>query len=146
MKDSTRTTLQDGVSGLVALVIIGTLLIMATTGCAVSRKHEATHAQFKPANNWRPGSRCKTVGQARTSHIAVIVQKDCFRAGLTTVGILVLNPEKKGAVAAEHAVQAVIAILGYRPASLPVIVAGKQGEHTFMLTAVADSTGTVARK
>lgn len=116
------------------------LLAVMFTGCAA----QAPKTTVKPANDFRPRARCKVLGKAKTSHVAVMVEKDCFRPGLTTVGIVVLNPEKKGTVAADHAAQAMIAILGFRPA-LQMIVASKHKRLPFMLAAVVDRA-TVAQK
>ena len=143
MKDSMRATLLDGAKGLITLLVIGVLLVMVGGGCAAqaAQHNDSAHkvSAFKPARNWKPGKRCRTLGKALTSHVAVIVQKDCWRAGVTSVGIVVLNTERGGAVADAHTKQALIAILGYHPA-LAILVASKHKHLPFALSLV---TGAV---
>ncbi len=139
MKDSMRKTLLDGAKGLLTLLVIGALLVMVGGGCAAlaSQHNDSAHkaSTFKPARNWEPGKRCRTLGKALTSHVAVLVQKDCWRAGVTSVGIVVLNTERGGAVADQHTKQALIAILGYHPA-LSILVASKHKHLPFALSLV----------
>ena len=90
-------------------------------------------------------------GQAMTTHVAVMVEKNCLKNGLTTVNMVVLNPEPKGnvkgGVAAEHATQAITAILGFKPV-LKIVLYGKKKGKTFFLTVVTgiSSPTTVAAK
>ena len=145
-----KRDLLDGMTGLVTLVVIGTVLVMAA-GCARVHEHETVVRGNKAiAKDWKPSKRCKTLGKAVTSHVAVLVERNCLRNGLTTVNMMVLNPEKKGnikgGIAAEHAVQAVTSILGFKP-RLAILFYGKTKGKTFFLTAVMESDKrTVAAK
>ena len=145
-----KRDLLDGMQGLVTLVVIGTVLVMAA-GCATVHEHETVVRGNKAiAKEWKPSKRCKTLGKAVTSHVAVLVARDCLKKGTTTVNMLVLNPEKKGnvkgGIAAEHAVQAVTSILGYKP-KLQILFYGQTKGKTFFLTVVVESDKrTVAAK
>lgn len=140
MKDSTRAALKDGVSGLLTLFVIGTLLVLGTSGCATAHEqHAHKRSTVKPANNWRPGARCKQLGKAMTTHVAVLVEKNCLRNGLTTVNMVILNKEKKGTVAGEHAVQAVTSILGFKP-KMKILFYGKMKGKLLVMAAVSGVT------
>ncbi len=154
MTDSMWTALRDGATGLVTLLVIGTILVLSATGCAVTaRKHKAHVAApgFKVARNWKPGKRCKTIGKAITSHVSVLVQRDCLRNGMTTVAMTILNGEAKdgvkGGVAGEHGVQAVTAILGYKPKLALLFYGTTKGVHVVLAAVTGAATNpTVATK
>lgn len=132
---------------LVERIALAILLMVALTvgnllsGCA-GNIHANEAPSFKtakpPKKNWKPGRRCKRIGQAVTSHVAVLVERNCFRAGLTTVNMLVLNKANKGKTAAKHAVQAVTSILGFKP-NLKILFYGKTKGKVFFMTAVTGS-------
>lgn len=131
---------------LVERIALALLLVVALTlgnllsGCAVnSHAHKApSFKTARPQKNFKPGRRCKQLGKAVTSHVAVLVERNCFRNGLTTVNMLVLNKANKGKVAAEHAVQAVTSILGFKP-KLRILFYGKTKGRVFFMTAVTGS-------
>lgn len=132
----------------VAAMLMAFVMSQMLVGCA-AQTHDHGHAVKAPkqsmAKEWKPGKRCKQIGKAKTSHVAVLVERNCLKNGLTTVNMLVLNSEKKGLVAADHAAQAVTSILGYKP-TLKVLVYGKSHGKVFFLAAVTESTGPVARR
>ena len=63
----------------------------------------------------KPTSRCKLIGRAKTPNVAVLVERDCLKNGLTTVNIVVLNTAKKGTIAAEDSIKLITNILGFVP-------------------------------
>ncbi len=140
MKATTRNDLRDGATGLVTLVLIGAILILST-GCAVrhaGHKHGIAKAPKGFGKMWKPGRRCKPLGKVVTKNVAVMVERNCLRNGVTTVGILVLNTANKGKLAASDAAQGVVSVLGFRP-TLATVFVGKIKKSVFILSVV---TGT----
>jgi hypothetical protein len=141
--------------GALMMILALATLAMQTMGCAASTgtmHPQVAHAEHKGHNHaapapkpWKKSKRCKTLGKAKTSHVAVLVERNCLRNGLTTVNMVVLNKEREGKVAADHAAQATIAILGFKP-TLTLLFMGKLKGKVFYLTAVGESTGPVAVK
>lgn len=131
-----KRDLLNGAVRLVALMLVWAVLVMVASGCNAHATHKHVSTLTTPMpKNWKPGKRCKTVGKAMTSHVAVLVERNCLKNGLTTVNMIVLNKEKKGNVAAEHAVQAVTSILGFKPV-LKILFYGKTKGKVFFMTAV----------
>ena len=150
MKDSTRKDLRDGMTALVTLVVISTILVMVSTGCAAvahdSHGHAVKSAPKAMAKVWKPGRRCRTLGTEHSKRVAVMVQKDCIKNGVTTVAIVVLDNSNKGKDAAKDAVFMVKRILGFDPV-LKAVVVGKDKGKVFMLTVVTGaSSATVANR
>jgi len=130
------------------MMLIWAILVTVASGCAMVHEHDTVvRGNRAMAKEWKPSKRCKTLGKAKTSHVAIVVQKDCFRNGVTTVGIVVLNTEKKGAVADQHTKQALFSILGYHPA-LALVVASRHKYLPFALAVVtgARSSAAVAKR
>jgi hypothetical protein len=152
MKDSTRTALRDGASGLATLFVLGTLLVLASSaGCAAVAKdahvgHHHGGGRKLAAQAWKPGKRCKTLSKGYSDNVAVIVQKNCIQNGVTSVGMVVLNNEDKGKVAAKDAVGMITATLGFKPI-LKAVLVGKDKGKVFILAIVTGSDGQpVARR
>jgi len=130
------------IAALVTCLVGG--MIAATSGCAANVHPDHAHTVKAPkakAKPWKPGKRCKTIGKAMTSHMAVMVERNCLKNGVTTANIVVLNSEDKGKVAAGHAAQAITSILGFRP-QLKILFYGKAKGKTFFMTAVTGTTDT----
>jgi len=87
------------------------------TGCAAQTHNPTAHKPKKTqtAQPSKLSSRCKVLGKAKTSHAYVVVTRGCMSRSTTSVSIVVLNQEKRGKIAGDHAMQAVTSILGYRP-------------------------------
>jgi hypothetical protein len=137
------------IAGIVITSLVLALAFLLSVGCAANMHRDHGHTAKAPqakAQDWKPGKRCKTVGKAMTSHMAVMVERNCLKNGVTTANIVVLNSEKKGTVAAGHAAQAITSILGFKP-QLKVLFYGKAKGKVFFLTAVTGvSGGVVAAK
>lgn len=129
------------------VMVTAFVLSQFLVGCAV-RKPCATVTHKHPApkvKDWKPSKRCKTLGKAMTTHVAVLVERNCLKNGVTTVNIVVLNKEKKGTVAARHATQAITSILGFKPV-LKILFYGKAKGKPFFLTAVTGIGSTTVAK
>lgn len=146
--------MKDSTNKLAALLLISAVIALANmgAGCAVTpkaqmavhHKHNMTPAARKLAQGWAPTTRCKTLSKGYSKHVAVIVQQDCFQRGMTTVGIVVLDNEANGTIAAKDAVGMITATLGYKPA-LATVAFGKDKGKVFMLNVVVPKeSGTVA--
>jgi len=150
MRDSMFSRLLEGTQGLVILGMLWVLLAVATgTGCAAvahdGHGHQLKAAPMAMANAWKPGKRCKTLSKGYNDNVAVIIQKNCIRNGVTSVGIVVLNNADKGKVAAKDAVGMITATLGFRPI-LKAVLVGKDKGKVFILAVVTGSDGlAVAR-
>jgi len=110
-------------------------MVAMVGGCAISHKTDiGTIAKKK----WKKNPRCKVIGKAHTPNIAVLVERNCLRNGLTTVNMIVLNTSNKGKTAAEDGVKLITKILGFKPV-LTILFYGKAKGLPFFLCAV---TGT----
>ncbi|MCK5016336.1 MAG: hypothetical protein KAS32_04615 [Candidatus Peribacteraceae bacterium] len=111
------------------LVALGGIV---TTGCAT---------YFTPTidslvqKKWTPNPRCKVIGKAHTPNVAVLVEKNCLKNGLTSVNIIVLSTKKDGKKAAEEGVKLVTKILGFKP-KLGLLFYGKAKGLPFFMCAV----------
>ena len=123
------------------------LATFMTLGCgaAQSQTHgvqHAHHATMKaPAlargmtGDWKPGARCKTLGKRMTPNVGVLVERDCLKSGVTTVGIVVFNTTRKGKTAARDSARLVVDILGFKP-KLTALFVGRTGKNVFILSVV----------
>ena len=140
MKDLMHDLMEAGRdASVVGVVMLLAAMLVYGVGCAGAHQghgHGLTAPNKALAKAWKPGKRC---------------EKNCLKNGLTTVNMVVLNPEPKGnvkgGVAAEHATQAITAILGFKPV-LKIVLYGKKKGKTFFLTVVTgiSSPTTVAAK
>jgi len=106
-------------------------------GCSA---HGHQHAVKTPTvKDWAPSKRCRTIAKVRTANVAVMVERNCFRNGVTTVGMVTLNNRGNGDVAARDAVILVKNALGFTP-RLTALFYGKTHGKLFILAAV---TGAV---
>jgi hypothetical protein len=151
MKNLMEDLLEAGrnASVVVVVMLLAAMLVYGV-GCAGAHQghgHAVTAASKAMTKAWKPSKRCKVLGKAMTTHVAVLVERNCLKNGVTTVNMVVLNKEKKGTVAARHAGTAITSILGFRPV-LKVLFYGKAKGKPFFLTAVTgiSSAGTVAAK
>lgn len=107
-------------------------LVVLFSGCAAPHQHIHKQPTMKP---WKPGPRCKIIGQERTSNIAVIIERNCMKNGVTTISMVVLNNKKNGTVAATDGARLIKKILGYKP-TMAVLLYGKAKGLPFFLCIV----------
>jgi hypothetical protein len=127
----------------VLLLGFGLLVFLSLVGgCAAvpAHKHVKAPAYFKV------GKRCRTIGKDYNEKVAVLVQKNCVRNGVTTVAMVIFDTRDKGKAAALSAVHMVKRILGFDPV-LRALVIGKDKGVPFILSVVTDiNNPTVAAK
>lgn len=170
MKDLMQDLTDAGrTAGAVALAMMIAAVVVFGVGCATHVDHvtglddtgravqwqrkafSVRGMQPRKAKTWKPGKRCKVLGKALTTHVSVLVEHNCLKNGVTTVNMVVLNSEPKGkvkgGVAADHAVQALTSILGFKP-KLKILLYGKTKGKVFFLTVVTGISGsaTVANR
>jgi len=133
---------------------LGLIVVALSQGCsAQAHQHNYSHKALKaphnaPAVSWNgPKARCRRYQPVVTRNVSVLVERNCFRHGLTTVGMVIHNTRDKGKAAAKDAVKATTRILGYRP-SLSTLFMGRTNGQVFILAAVVDSgsTGPLAQR
>lgn len=111
------------------------VMVAMMSGCALNHKPDiGSIAQKK----WKKSPRCKVLGKASTRNVAVLVERNCLRNGLTTVNMIVLNTSNKGKDAAEDGVRLITKLLGFKPV-LTILFYGKAKGLPFFMCAV---TGT----
>jgi len=136
------------VLGMMAVVMMyAVVTLFGGTGCAVqARQSKHTHTvKATPKAKAKPNARCRVLGKAKTSHMGVVVERNCLKNGVTTATIMVLNREDNGRVAADHAAQAVISILRFRP-ELALVLSGKAKGYVFYVMAVTGAQSLALRK
>jgi len=123
------------------------LAIVMTLGCgaAQSQTHGVQHAHHDGVKapslprgmgkDWTASARCKKLGTRTTPNVGVLVERNCMRPGLTTVGIVVFNNSRNGVTAARDSARLVLDILGFKP-KLTILFVGKTGGKVFFLSAV----------
>jgi len=136
----------DLVINAMVAAVSAVMVFVLSQGCAAqTHGHTVTASAKAMAKAWKPSKRCKTLGKAMTTHVAVLVERNCLKNGVTTVNMVVLNKEKKGTVAARHATQAITSILGFKPV-LKILFYGKAKGKPFFLTAVTGIGSTTVAK
>jgi len=130
------------------LMVILVALVLGT-GCAdMMHKHRhAAQVKTPVMKDWKPGKRCHVLARVKTANVAVMIERNCLKNGVTTVNMLVLNPEDKGRVAAEDAVRIVTSVLKFKP-TLAALFYGKTQGKVFILAAVTEvsSMGGIAAR
>ena len=124
-------------------VILGLVLaVFMTLGCGAAQTQTHGHNTVKApafakgmAKDWKPSARCKKLGTRTTPNVGVLVERNCLKSGVTTVGIVVFNKSRNGKTAARDSARLVVDILGFRP-KLTALFVGRTGGHMFMLSAV----------
>lgn len=126
-------------------IIVGlgvVLAVLMTVGCnGIHKVHDTTHANHVHPSGLKPlpittvRGRCKTLGKSITKNASVLVERNCFRNGVTTVNIVIHNKAHKGKAAAQDSVKAVTRILGFRP-KLTILFMGKLKGQLFLMAVV----------
>jgi len=118
----------------VLLLGFGLLVFLSlVSGCAKVSKHQHTHA--KAPAHFQVSKRCRTIGKDYNEKVAVLVQKNCVRNGVTTVAMVVFDTRDKGKAAALSAVHMIKRILGFDPV-LRTLVVGKDKGTPFILSVI----------
>jgi hypothetical protein len=127
-------------------MFFGLLIALAavlTEGCAVNAHH---HDHGMPVVTVQKPHRCQRLGQSISRNASVLIERNCFRNGVTTVGIVVHNTRDNGKLAARDSARAIKRILGFHP-RLVTLFLGKTSGQVFMLSTVVDgSEGPVAAR
>lgn len=129
----------------VLLLGFGLLVFIAMVGgCAGIEAHQHTHT--KAPAHFKVGKRCRTIGKDWNEKVAVLVQKNCVRNGVTTVAMVIFDTRDKGKAAALSAVHMVKRILGFDPVLRALVITKDKGTP-FILSVVTDvNNPTVAAK
>lgn len=118
----------------ILLLGFGLLVFLSlVSGCAQVHKHQHTHA--KAPAHFKVSKRCRVIGKDHNEKVAVLIQKNCVRNGITTVAMVILDTRNKGKDAALSAVMMVKRILGFDPV-LRTLVVGKDKGVPFILSVV----------
>lgn len=118
----------------ILLLGLGLLVVLSpTSGCAPVHTHKHTHVQTP--THFKVSPRCRTIGKDYNEKVAVLIQKNCVRNGVTTVAMVIFDTRDKGKAAAVSAVMMVKRILGFDPV-LRTLVVGKDKGTPFILSVV----------
>lgn len=113
------------------------LFALVGMGCGAHRHQHSIKAPT--VKEWAPSKSCRTLAKVRTANVAVMVERNCLRKGVTTVGMITLNNEGNGSVAARDAAVLVKRVLGFTP-RLAALFYGKTSGKVFILAAVVGSS------
>jgi hypothetical protein len=126
----------------VLLLGFGLLVFIAmVSGCAATATPGHQHTHVKTPAHFKVSKRCRTIGKDYNEKVAVLVQKNCVRNGVTTVALVIFDTKNKGKAAALSAVMMVKRILGFDPV-LRTLVVGKDKGTPFILSVVTDINST----
>jgi len=121
------------------------VLVFVLSGCSSTAQVKVS--QPKTVKFFQPNKRCRLVGANKTKGVAVVVRRNCFLNGITSVTILVIDTSKRNRkIVTEQGTRMLISILRFVP-QLSLVVAGKvpmQGRkdpgimYLFVVTGASD--------